>query len=240
MIKLKQGDCLDLMAQIPDGAVDMILCDLPYGTTACKWDTVIPFDALWVQYTRLIKSNGVIALFGSEPFSSLLRVSNLKMFRYDWIWDKPHGTGFLNAKTHPIKSHEVVSVFYSRTPTYNPIKTTGHPRKTATKRRDTTEVYGAQTGEQVYDSTERYPRSVQTFSSDKQITSLHPTQKPVALCEYLIRTYTNEGEIVLDNTMGSGTTGVACVNTGRMFIGIEKDEKYFAIARQRIRDAQIN
>jgi len=235
--KLKQGDTLELMATLPDKCLDMILCDLPYGTTACKWDTVIPFEPLWEQYKRLIKPNGAIVLFGSEPFSSILRISNLEMFKYDWIWEKPHGTGFLNANKQPIRAHETISVFYSRQPIYNPIKTQGHVRKTATKRKDETEVYGLQVGEHSYDSTDRFPRTVQVFSSDKQTSALHPTQKPVALCEYLINTYTNEGMTVLDNTMGSGTTGVACMNTNRNFIGIERDDKYFQIARERIEKA---
>lgn len=234
---LMHGDTIEQMAKLPNGCVDMILCDLPFGTTKCKWDSIIPFDKLWEQYKRIIKPNGAIVLFGSEPFSSLLRVSNLEEFKYDWIWEKPHGTGFLNANKQPIRAHETISVFYAGQPVYNPIKTRGHIRKTSTKRKDTTEVYGLQTGEHSYDSTERFPRSVQVFSSDKQTSALHPTQKPVALCEYLIKTYTNEGETVLDNTMGSGTTGVACVNLGRKFIGIERDEKYFAIATKRIDEA---
>lgn len=234
---IKQGDCLELMSKLPDKSVDMVLCDMPYGTTACKWDTVIPFEPLWEQYKRLVKPNGAIVLFGSEPFSSHLRLSNLGWFKYDWVWDKPHGTGFLNAKKQPIRAHEMISVFYESQPTYTPQKTSGHKRKTSIKRKDTAEVYGEQNGEFAYDSTDRYPRTIQQFSSDKQTSSLHPTQKPVALCEYLIKTYTNEGMVVLDNTMGSGTTGVACMNTNRKFIGFEKEDKYFQIAKQRISEA---
>lgn len=236
--KIMHGDCLQLMQKIPSGLVSMILCDLPYGTTACKWDVVIPFEPLWEQYKRVIKEDGVIVLFGQEPFSSHLRLSNLSWFKYDWIWEKPHGTGFLNAKKQPMRAHEVISVFYKKQPSYHPIKTKGHIRKTSTKQVDNTEVYGKQSCNHVYNSTERFPRSVQVFSSDKQLSSLHPTQKPVALCEYLIKTYTNEGEWVLDNCMGSGTTGVACINTNRKFIGIEKEEKYFAIAKDRLAEAE--
>lgn len=234
---LMQGDCLDLMAQIPDGSVDMILCDLPYGTTACKWDTVIPFDALWAHYKRVIKQNGAVVLFAQSPFDKVLGCSNLPMLRYEFIWEKTEATGHLNAKRAPMKAHENMLVFYSAQPTYNPQKTSGHKRKTARnvdRATKQSECYGAQEGITHYDSTERYPRSVLQFSTDKQKSTLHPTQKPVTLCEYLIRTYTNEGETVLDNCMGSGTTGVACLNIGRNFIGIEKDPKYFEIARNRV------
>lgn len=233
-MKLIHGDCLVEMASIPDKSVDMILCDLPYGTTACKWDSIIPFNPLWSHYKRVIKDRGAIVLFGSEPFSSHLRLSNLDWFKYDWIWDKPHGTGFLNAKKSPIKAHEIISVFCNGSPSYFPQKTTGHVRKTATKRMDVTPVYGEQRGVHSYDSTERYPRTVQTFSSDKQTSSLHPTQKPVALLEYLVKTYSLEGDVVLDSCMGSGSTGVACANTSRKFIGIEMDAGYFKIASDRI------
>lgn len=231
---LIQGDCLQKMSEIPSNSVDMVLCDLPYGITACKWDITIPFEDLWEQYNRIVKENGAILLFGQEPFSSYLRLSNIKYYKYDWIWDKPCGTGFLNAKKQPMRNHEVISVFYKKQPTYNPQKTKGHKKKTSVKRQGNTEVYGRQVGSHSYDSDERYPRSIQTFSSDKQKVCLHPTQKPVLLCEYLIKTYTNEGDIVLDNTMGSGSTGVACKNIGRKFIGIEKDDRYFKIAKERI------
>lgn len=231
-----QGDCLELMKSIPDASVDMILCDLPYGTTACKWDSVIPFDALWEQYERICI--GPIVLTAQTPFDKVLGASNIKLLKYEWVWEKTHPTGYLNAKRAPMKAHENVLVFYKRQPIYNPIKTIGHKRKTATKRHDFAETYGKQTFDELpYDSTERYPRSVLVFPSDKQTSKLHPTQKPVALMEYLIRTYTNEGMTVLDNCMGSGTTGVACANTGRNFIGIEMDEKYFQIAKDRIQKA---
>lgn len=238
-IILKQGDCLELMKDIPDKSIDMILCDLPYGTTQCKWDSIIPFEDLWEQYNRIIKNNGAICLFGQEPFSSTLRLSNLKNFKYDWIWDKVKGTGFLNAKRQPMRNHEIISVFYKKQCTYNPQKTFGHKLKQSYRRKELqTEVYGEMKNNYFYSSTERYPRSIQVFSTDTQNSSLHPTQKPVALCEYLIKTYTNENEIVLDNCMGSGTTGVACVNTNRNFIGIELDTNYFNIAKERINNAQ--
>ncbi|EMW7813727.1 DNA-methyltransferase [Acinetobacter baumannii] len=236
-IQLMLGDCLDRMREVETGTVDMILCDLPYGTTCCKWDVVIPFKQLWEQYERVIKDNGAIVLFAAQPFTSLLASSNLKLFRYEWIWEKPAATGFFNAHFQPLRAHENILVFYKAKPTFNPMKTFGHERKTAKRKDIGSEHYGKQVNIKSYDSTERYPRSVQLFSRDKKKSNLHPTQKPVALCEYLIRTYTNEGETVLDNTMGSGTTGVACVNTGRSFIGIEQEKKYFEIAEERIAQA---
>lgn len=234
---LMLGDCLELMKEIESGTVDMILCDLPYGTTCCSWDSVIPFEPLWAEYERVIKENGAIVLFAAQPFAAVLATSNLKLFRYEWIWEKPAATGFFNAHFQPLRAHENILVFYKAKPTFNPIKTFGHERKTAKRKDIGSEHYGKQVNIKSYDSTERYPRSVQVFSSDKQKQALHPTQKPVALCEYLIRTYTNEGETVLDNTMGSGTTGVACVNTGRAFVGIEQEQKYFEIAQERIAQA---
>lgn len=236
---LYHGDCLDLMRHIPDASIDMILCDPPYGTTACKWDVIIPFEPMWAELKRIIKPGGAIALFGSEPFSSLLRCSNLKGFRYDWIWEKPNATGFLNAKIQPLRAHETVSIFYSKKPTYNPQKTQGHRRKQSERVDINSECYGKAIKRVAYDSSERYPRTVQIFASDKQVESLHPMQKPVALLEYLIKTYTNENETVLDFTMGSGSTGVACMNTNRKFIGIEKDEGYFNIANKRISDSEL-
>lgn len=234
-IELWQGDCLELMKDIPDKSVDMILTDLPYGTTQCKWDTIIPFESLWQQYNRVIKDNGAIVLFGTEPFSSHLRLSNLKKYKYDWIWDKVKGTGFLNAKKQPMRNHELISVFYKKQCIYNPQKTQGHIKKKSYRRKELqTDVYGEMKNDYTYESTERYPRSIQVFSTDTQNSSLHPTQKPVALCEYMIKTYTNEGDLILDSCMGSGTTGVAAKNLGRRFIGIELDEKYFEIAKNRI------
>lgn len=235
--ELWQGNCLELMGNIPDKSIDCIITDLPYGTTQCKWDTIIPFEPLWKQYNRVIKDNGAIVLFGTEPFSSYLRLSNLKNYKYDWIWDKVKGTGFLNAKRQPMRNHELISVFYKKQCTYNPQKTYGHKMKKSYRSKDLqTDVYGEMKNDYIYESTERYPRSIQVFSTDTQNSSLHPTQKPVALIEYLIKTYTNEGEIILDSCMGSGTTGVACINTDRKFIGIEMDGNYFEIAKQRIED----
>lgn len=232
-MRLMLGDCLDRMHEIEDASVDMILCDLPYETTRNEWDLEVHLPALWAHYKRICR--GAIVLTAQTPFDKKLGVSNLRMLRYEWIWEKTHPTGHLNAKKAPMKAHENVLVFYSRLPTYNPIKTTGHVRKAAVKRIDLTPNYGKQDFEPItYDSTERYPRSVLVFPSDKQRSKLHPTQKPVALMEYFIRTYTNPGDVVLDNCMGSGTTGVACKLTGRQFIGIEKDPGYFAIAQQRL------
>ena len=237
LLRLHQGDCLELMKDIPDGSIDMILCDLPYGTTACKWDSVISFELLWEQYKRIIKGNGVIALFGSEPFSTELRHSNLKMFRYDWIWRKPKGSGFLNAKKMPLKNHEIISIFYKHLPTYNPQFTKGMPYKN--KQGYVGEYLNKSGNMKRVETTNdgfRYPVSVVDFNMN---IGYHPTQKPVALLEYLVKTYTNEGETVLDNCMGSGSTGVACVNTNRRFIGMELDENYFNIAKERIEAPQF-
>lgn len=232
-ISLHLGDCLDILPFVPDQSIDLILADLPYGATRCSWDTIIPLQPLWEEYLRI--SRGPVLLFGQTPFDKVLGTSNLRDLRYEWIWEKTSATGHLNAKRAPMKAHENILVFYTKQPVYNPQKTSGHVRKTATKRGDTTKVYGKQNAEGMgYDSTDRYPRSVLVFPSDKQRSKLHPTQKPVALCEYMINTYTNRGDVVMDNCMGSGTTGVACVNTNRSFIGFEKDEKIFEIARQRI------
>lgn len=241
-VKILQGDCLEVMKGIPDGSVDLILCDLPYGTTRNKWDSIIDLDLLWQQYERIIKDNGAIVLTAQTPFDKVLGVSNLKLLRYEWIWEKTAATGHLNAKKMPMKAHENILVFYKKIPTYNPQKTFGHERKVSKAEHKInckkTENWGEH-GLTSYDSTERYPRSVLLFPSDKQKSKLHPTQKPAALMEYLIRTYTDEGDLVLDNCLGSGTTGVACVNNDRKFIGIELDETYFNIAKERIEDAQI-
>lgn len=233
--KIYLGDCLKIMPSIDNSSIDMILCDLPYGTTQCKWDEILPFDELWRQYERIIKQNGAIVLFGSEPFSSYLRLSNIKLFKYDWIWDKIKGTGFLNAKKQPMRNHEIISVFYKSQCTYNYQKTFGHiNKKSFRKKHLQTEVYGKMTKDYLYESTERYPRSILEFSSDTQNSSLHPTQKPIALLEYLIKTYTNECDIVLDNCIGSGSTAIACIKTNRNFIGIEKEQKYFDCSNKRI------
>jgi DNA modification methylase len=235
--KIYNEDCLIGMQQIKSGAIDAIITDLPYGTTKCAWDAVIPFDKLWEQYNRVIKHNGAIVLFGAEPFSSHLRLSNLRHFKYDIVWDKVKGTGFLNAKKQPMRNHEIISVFYKIQCTYNPQKTTGHEKKASFKRKHLqTDVYGKMNGDTLYSSTDRYPRSIQQFSADTQTSSLHPTQKPVSLIEWLIKTYTNEGETVLDNCMGSGTTAIACINTNRNYIGFETDKEYYGICNNRIND----
>ena len=238
MVNLMMGDCIELMKTINSASIDMVLCDLPYGTTQNKWDSVIPFVPLWKQYKRLIKKNGAIVLFGSQPFTSALVMSNIKMFKYDWTWRKPKGTGHLNAKKQPMRDKEDILVFYAAQPTYNPQFTTGSPyRDKAGKDHagatSMTDCYGTYTNFRNDNEGIRYPKQVIEFGTVERGT-VHPTQKPVALMEYLIRTYTNEGEIVLDNCMGSGTTGVACVNTNRNFIGIEKDDTFFKIAEQRI------
>lgn len=239
-IDLRQGDCLSLMSEIPNGQVDMILADLPYGTTQNKWDSPINLESLWEQYERIIKPTGCIALFAQSPFDKILACSNLKLFRYEWIIEKTKATGHLNAKKAPLKAHENVLIFYKKLPTYNPQKTTGHePIHSFTKHTDDGSCYGAtKIGISGGGSTERYPRDVLKFKWDTQKEALHPTQKPVALLEYLIKTYTNEGDIVLDNCMGSGSTAVACVNTKRYFIGYELDEKYFQIAKERLAKLQ--
>lgn len=234
MPNLLHGDCLDLMDAIPDGSIDMVCCDMPYGTTNCRWDTTLDLQRLWAQYRRVTKENAAIVLFAQLPFDKVLGCSNLPWLRYELIWEKTHPTGHLNAKKMPMKAHENILVFYNKSPTYNPQKTSGHVRKTAVKRSDVTPVYGAQQFDELsYDSTERYPRSVLRFPSDKQRIALHPTQKPLALVEWLISTYTNPGDTVLDNCMGSGTTGRACKNLGREFVGMELDEAYYRIATDR-------
>jgi site-specific DNA-methyltransferase (adenine-specific) len=222
------------MPLLPDKSIDMILCDLPYGTTACKWDSIIPFEPLWGQYERIIKDNGAIVLFGSEPFSSNLRMSNLKMFKYDWIWDKKKGGNPLLSKIQPIKTYEIISVFGKGKVNYYPIMVDRDKPKARGKNKGkmsetTNNVF---TENKVY--TQYYPKAIIEYSNANQRNKLHPTQKPVALFEYLIKTYTNENEIVLDNCIGSGTTAIAALNTGRFFIGIEKEEKYVGIARKRI------
>ena len=234
--KIYNIDCLIGMKNIPNKSIDMILCDLPYGTTQNKWDSVIPLDKLWEQYCRIIKDNGAIVLFAQTPFDKVLGCSNIKMLRYEWIWEKTTATGHLNAKKMPMKAHENILVFYKKLPTYNPQKTTGHtPVHSYTKHQDDGSNYGkTAVGISGGGSTERYPRSVQRFKSDKQKCALHPTQKPVELLEYLIKTYTNEGDLVLDNCMGSGSTAVACLNTNRKFLGFELDENYFNIANKRL------
>ena len=232
--KIYNEDCLEGMKRIPDKSVDMILCDLPYGTTACKWDTIIPFEPLWEQYNRIIKDNGAIVLTASQPFTSALVMSNPKMFRYEWIWDKVKPSTGLHAKHQPLRQHESVLIFYKRKATYNPIMTKANDRK-ETIISSNGEAFGGATVTRQHDNKgESYPRSILTLSNANQRGKVHPTQKPVALFEYLIRIYTNEGETVLDNCMGSGTTAIACMNTKRNYIGFELDEGYFNIANERI------
>ena len=237
---LLQGDCLELMKQVPDKSIDLILCDLPYGTTQNKWDEVIPFDKLWAQYNRIIKDNGAILLFAQGKFYVNLVSSNMKMFRYDLVWDKELVSGFLNAKRMPLRRHEQVAVFYKHLPTYNPQFTQGkplHSKGTAYQTKElTNNNYGdfKTTDDDRVGSTEKYPTSIMKFQKPHPSVCVHPTQKPVALLEYLVKTYTNEGDTVLDNCMGSGSTGVACQNTNREFIGMELDEKYYKIACERL------
>jgi len=220
------------MQKIPDKSIDMILCDLPYWTTACKWDTVIPFEPLWEQYKRIIKDKGAIVLFGSEPFSSHLRMSNLKMYKYDWVWDKDRSCGSMLAKIRPLKYHENIMIFCKSKEVYNPQMTKGKMQKKASGGKS--DNYGNIPIVR-YDSDTYYPRSIQTFKACHNMTGkLHPTQKPVALFEYLIKTYTNEWDTVLDNCAWSGTTGVACKNTKRNYILIEQDEEYCNIIRNRL------
>lgn len=243
MVELKLGNCLELMKEIPSQSVDMILCDLPYGTTACKWDTVLPFEPLWEQYERIIKDSGAIVLFANQPFTSKLVCSNLPLFRYRWIWEKEQGGNFQLAKLQPLNIVEDICVF-SKGKTANgaknnmnyypimelrdkPVKSGGNPSKSDLLHKNSMVAL-----KRTY--TESYPKSILKFNKEHSSKRLHPTQKPVALLEYLIKTYTQEGELVLDNCMGSGSTGVACVNTNRNFIGIELDENYFNIASSRI------
>ena len=237
MIDIKQGDCLELMKDIPDESIDMILCDLPYGTTKNKWDSVIPLNKLWKSYERIIKDNGAIVLFSQMPFSAELVHSNLKLFKYEWIWQKDNGTGFLNAKKMPLKIHENILVFYKKLPLYNPQMRTGFKPYKCKQGRHSTNYGAYEQGHITESNGERYPIDIIKFKKDN---GLHPTQKPVELLEYLIKTYTNENETVLDNCMGSGSTGVACVNTNRNFIGYELDEKYFEIAGKRINETMCN
>jgi site-specific DNA-methyltransferase (adenine-specific) len=232
--KLALGDCLEEKKNISDGSVDLVLCDLPYGTTACKWDFVIDPVELWRHYCRVCKANAAMVFTASQPFTTTLISSNLKDFRYGLVWEKPQGTNPFQAKIAPMKCHEDILVFYQRKPTYNPQMTQGKPYGGFSSETATIgEVYGsAQSKHRANPEGTRYPRSVLRFAQERG--GLHPTQKPVPLMEYLVLTYSNPGEIVLDNCMGSGTTGVACHNTGRNFIGIEKDPTYYETAKNRI------
>jgi site-specific DNA-methyltransferase (adenine-specific) len=286
--KIHLGDCLEVMKKIPDGSVDMVLCDLPYGTTNCKWDSIISFEKLWEQYNRVCKKNAAMVFTASNPFTAALIMSNPKYFKYTWVWEKSKATGYLNAKKMPMRAHEDICIFYRKPPTYNPQKTKGTPYDKGTGHRPTS-VYGSQgqkaknkrrkelnkmTLEQVKDEMKtngidltnvtkkeqmidmlvkkvesikvhvknesglRYPRTVQYFKtaeSEGRKSVIHPTQKPVLLFEYLIKTYTNEGEVVLDNCIGSGTTAIACINQNRKYIGIELDEEYYNKCNERIK-----
>lgn len=239
-ISLHNADCFDIFPTIADGSVDLVLADIPYGTTQCKWDAVLDLQKMWEQLYRVAKDNAAIVLFSAQPFTSVLVTSNLKHWRSEWIWEKGNATGFLNAKKQPLRAHENIQVFYRRQPTYNPQFTHGHVRKTSKRKTVDSECYGKALNLTEYSSTSRYPRDVQFFSSDKQLANYHPTQKPLALVRYLIETYSNPGETVLDFTMGSGTAGVACKETDRGFIGIEKDTEIFLTACQRSRIKQEN
>ena len=239
---LMQGDCLERMKEIPNGSVDMVMADVPYGTTACKWDSIIPLEPMWEQLKRIIKPNGAIVLTASQPFTSILVCSNLKWFRYQWVWEKSKASNFLLARKQPLKAHEDVLVFSESAPAYYPQKTKGDPfagAGRAKKGSNSDAVNNVPNPTFRNDNSgDRFPRSVQYFKTaeSEKTGALHPTQKPVALMEYLIKTYTNEGETVLDFTMGSGTTGVACQNLNRKFIGIELDDNYFEIGKKRILD----
>lgn len=229
-MELWQGDCLELMKRIPDGSVDMVLTDPPYGTTDNKWDMVIPTQPMWKELNRVVKENGAVCLFSQQPYSTDLILSNRKQFRYEWIWEKSNPVGFLNANKMPLRAHENIMVFYKKLPTYHPQMTKGKPYVSKAGNRFTSNYrpfQGVETRNQGF----RYPRDVIKYPGER---GLHPTQKPVPLLEYMVKTYTDPGETVLDFTMGSGSTGVACANTGRNFVGIEKDPQYFATAQQRI------
>lgn len=250
-ISLFCGDCLDVMKSIPDNSIDMVLCDLPYGTINCSWDSKIPLEPLWEQWLRVLSPNSSVLLFGSEPFSTKLRMSNLSQFKYDWIWIKNRPTGFVHAKNKPLKDFEIISVFSpypmghksllgDRRMRYNPqgLEVYGKMSKSSKSKFGNIDGKRKSHKAEVVSDFTNYPRMVLSFGKDTGKSNLNPTQKPVALCEYLIKTYTDNGMTVLDNCMGSGSTGVACLNTGRKFIGIEKDEQYFEVAKERIESVQ--
>jgi len=237
------GDCLELMKDIPNGSIDMILCDLPYGTTNCKWDIIIPFEKLWEQYYRITKPNAAIVLFSTQPFTTALISSNMKDFRYSLIWDKIRAAGFLNANRMPLKQHEDINVFYKMQPTYNPQKYIDKPYDKTKYNGNKLDknVLGAYTSQSSKNEGERFPKSILTFSQNwRRQDQIHPTQKPVELMEYLIKTYSNEGDLILDNCAGSGTTAIACLNTNRQFIVMEKEQKYYDIILKRVGDFNKN
>jgi site-specific DNA-methyltransferase (adenine-specific) len=246
--KIYNEDCLEGMKRIPDKSIDMILCDLPYGTTACKWDTIIPFEPLWEQYNRVIKDNGAIVLTATEPFASTLRMKNLNMYKHEWIWNKENAGNFINAKNHPLRVHENVLVFSNGKVNYYPIMTDADPKniRPLGVKKQKTDFMGKVSGGEFkpakkYNPKKRYPKTILTYNARAKecnnVNRVHPTQKPVDLFEYLIKTYTNEGETVLDNCMGSGTTAIACINTNRNYIGFELDKHYCDIANERIQKA---
>lgn len=236
--ELWHGDCLELMDNIPDKSIDCIITDLPYGITRCKWDVVIPFEPLWKQYGRVIKDNGAILLFSIQPFTSALVMSNIRMYRYEWIWQKKHPKGHLNAKKMPMRAHENIEVFYKKLPVYNPQMTHGHKRRVAktnyTREADGSSCYGREVRNTLYDSTDRYPLDIQAFSNANYSGKIHNTQKPVEIYEYFMKTYTNENETVLDSAAGSMTCAIAAINTCRKVICIEKDKEIFKTGRDRV------
>ena len=231
--EIYKGDCLEAMKSIPDKSIDMILCDLPYGTTQNKWDAILPLDELWKHYNRIVKDDGAILLFGSQPFTTILNYSNISNYRYEWVWIKNNSTGFQLANKRPLKKHELISVFYKKQPTYNPQGLIKYGK--INKRDSMSESWSEMRSNSYVQQWTNYPTQILEYKHDKQ--KLHPTQKPISLLMYLIRTYTNENETVLDNTMGSGSTGVACMLTDRKFIGIELDDKYFEISKSRLNEA---
>ena len=253
-ITLLNGDCLKMMKEIPDNSIDMVLCDLPYGTSASSWDKKLPMNDLWNEYKRIIKHNRAIVLFSQQPFTSLLITSNIEMWKYNWIWEKDNGTNFMNSHFCPLKITEDICVFGNGATSfvkngenliYNPQFSEGKPYSiiSGNQKSNSAVVRGGKGGRddvggyKTESDGKRYPKNLIKFNRDKD--KLHPTQKPVSLCEYLIQTYTNEGDVVLDNCMGSGTTGIACLNTNRKFIGMELDDTYFEIAKKRIEEADI-
>ena len=236
-VKLWHGNCLELMKDIESKSIDLLLVDLPYGTTNCKWDSLIPLSDLWNQYNRIVKEKGAMVFHCAQPFTSNLIMSNPKNFKYEWIWEKSKATNYLNAKKQPLRAHESIVVFYRKPCTYNPKMTQGEAYNKGTAKRETS-VYGKQVAVEVKSDGKRYPRTVQYFITAESEGKLHPTQKPLKLVEYFIKTYSNPEDTVLDNTMGSGTTGVACINLDRNFIGIELSRQYFEIAVDRISIAE--
>jgi site-specific DNA-methyltransferase (adenine-specific) len=236
--KIYCGDCLKVMETFPDNCIDLIICDLPYGITKCEWDIQIQLDRLWEQYNRIKKQNTAIILFSKPPFDKLLACSNINMFKYEWIWEKTNGVGYLNAKKMPLQCHENILVFYDKLPTYNPQITDNHKRKISkiNQRINCKDggIYNDHSNRKDYNSTKRYPRDVLVFKSDKQVCNIHPAQKPLKLIEYFIKTYSNEGDIVLDNCLGSGTTALASKRLNRSFVGIEIDPYYVEKANERV------